>query len=366
MNPALQTALETAWLWKLALACCAGLALLWWSVRGARRWRRLRSLRGALARVQDAAADAPATQALRDTFDQACAALQAAQPGAGRMALYHRPWVLFLGESDSRVGDLMHAAAPAAPSHGRLPRTFWRWHLLPQLVAIELDPLLVELPSAQEDSAQARSALARWYAALLLLAQRRSALPLDGIVLCVDAQQILRTPDAAADLAARLRRRADEASQHLRLRLPTQVLVTGLDRLPGYAPVRELLPEPMPAQAVGIRVPPGALLVIDDALDDLGNRLRALRMGLVRDHADAGHQLAVHRFFDQWLALQAGLSLLLKRLFAPGGAPYRLRGRGLYFVAAPGNDAQAPRAAFVDDLFGRFLPAERAFARLRR
>nr|WP_301334610.1 type VI secretion protein IcmF/TssM N-terminal domain-containing protein [Variovorax dokdonensis] len=225
--------------------------------------------------------------------------------------------------------------------------------------------MLVEAPTEPQASAEGNALLARWYQAMLLLSQRRSALPLDGIVLCVDAQALLHGPDEADALAARLRRRADELSQHLHLRLPTQVLVTGIDRLSGFEPVRSLLPAPMLDQAVGIRVPPGRLLVIDDVLDDLANRMRALRMALVRKDADVGRQLAVHRFFWQCLGMQESLSALLKRLFAPGKSPYRMRGRGLYFVAAP-SPGDLPAPAFLRDLFERFLPAERAFPRLRR
>jgi len=382
MSAAFASALATTWLWNLMLACLVALALLWWIVRGAQRWRRQRSLRQALARVQQAdpgTGAPPTTSALDAAFGAARQALQqAAPPGRRRAALYQRPWVLFLGESDNRVGDLLHAAAaPDAPDasgaprlYGSLPDSFWRWHLLPDLVAIEVDPRLVELPAEPPDLPAARRLLGCWFHALLLLARCRGALPLDALVLCIDAQQLLRGAQATTELAARLRLRADEASQHLRLRLPTQVLVTGLDRLPGYASVREMLPEPMPAQAVGIRVPPGALLVIDEVLDDLGLRLRALRMGLLQQQPDqppdAARQLAVHRFFGQWLALQAGVSLALRRIFAASSAaPYRLRGRGLYYVAAP--DVSTPaQPAFVADLFSRFLPAERAFARLRR
>ena len=124
-------------------------------------------------------------------------------------------------------------------------------------------------------------------------------------------------PQAASELAARLRHRADEASQHLRLRLPTQVLVTGLDQLPGYAAVRAALPDDVLAQVVGFRVPSGTLVIIDDVLNDLFDRLRALRMALLREQVDAPGRLAVHEFFVQWLALQAGLAGFLKRLFAP-------------------------------------------------
>lgn len=338
---------------QVTLAALLALAVLWWWVRGAQRRARRRSLRQGLART--GAGEAP-DPALEQAFAQARQRLQAP---------YDRPWVLFLGDADTRMPALLRAAGPDGEPLGDAHGSFWRWWLMPRLVAIEVDARLV----APEDEAgpPAREVLAGWYQALLALAERRGALPLDGIVLCVDARSLLAGPQAAAALAERLRRRADEASRHLRLRLPTQVLVSGLDQLPGYAQVRAALPAQVLAQAVGFRVPAGTLVVIDDVLDDISERLRALRMALLRQQADATGRLAVFEFFGQWLALQAGLGAFLKRLFAPdtapGSATYRLRGRGLYFVAAP---IEGRQPAFVEELFTRFLPVERAFPRPRR
>ncbi|MBS0343632.1 MAG: hypothetical protein JSS56_24265, partial [Proteobacteria bacterium] len=47
------------------------------------------------------------------------------------------------------------------------------------------------------------------------------------------------------------------------------------------------------------------------------------------------------------------------QLFTPGGSPFRLRGRALYFVATPPEGTSTP--AFAADLFTRFLPLERAY-----
>lgn len=347
---------------QVTLACLLALAALWWFVRGARRWARRRSLRQCL---EQTGLDETPLPLLDEAFDQARQQLQG--DGSARpQVLYHTPWVLFLGDAASRVPDLLRAAGPATTAHGDARDSFWRWWVMARVVAIEIDARLVE-PEDEAGPPPARQLLAGWYRALLALAERRGALPLDGIALCVDARSLLAGPQAVTALAARLRQRADEASQHLRLRLPTQVLVTGLDQLPGYAAVREALPADVLAQAVGFRVPAGTLVIIDDVLNDLSERLRALQMALLRQQADATGRRAVHEFFLHWLALQAGLGVFLKRLFAPATTPdaatYRLRGRGLYFVAAP---AQERPPAFVLELFTRFLPMERAFPGLRR
>ena len=349
-------------LWQVCMASLLALAMLWWFARGARRWARQHGLRAALAR-----SGGVSSAALDQAFAQAREALQ---PGAARLrpqALYAGPWMLFLGDRASRVCDLLAAASAtkdSAPPCGDAADSFWRWWPMPQLVAIETDARLVDALPQDDNIASTRALMSAWYQALLTLAERRGALPLDGIALCVDAHSLLGRPEDVTDLAARLRARADDASHQLRMRLPTQVLVTGLDRLPGYATVRDALPEDVLAQAVGFRVPAGTLVVIDEVLDELSARLRALRMTLLRQQTDATGRLAVHEFFAQWLALQAGLGTFLKRLFAPGGAPYRLRGRALYFVAAPEGQSRAP--AFVAELFTRFFPVERAFPTLRK
>lgn len=341
-------------LWQAALASLVALGLLWWLVRGARRWSRARSLRQAIDRA--GGAESPTLEA---AFAQAREALQ---PGAARLrpqALYAQPWMLFLGDRQSRVSDLLHAAAGGSPASHGVPGSFWRWWLLKGVVAIQCDPRLVEGTDDKGDIASNRDLLTNWYHALLSVAERRSAQPLDAVALCVDAQSLMAGPQVAGDLAARLRRRADEASQHLRLRLSTQVLVTGLDQLPGYATVRAALPEQVLAQAVGVRVPAGTVVVIDDVLNQMSQRLHALRMALLREQSDAPGRLAVHEFFSHWLALQPGLSAFLKRVFLPSNAPFRLRGRALYFVAAPARDGHA--CAFVADLFSRFFAVERAY-----
>lgn len=338
--------------WQVAVGSALALVLLWWLARGARRWARQRSLRQALARSGGAF-----SPALDLAFAQARQALQPRTARLRPQALYDRPWMLFLGDSRSSVPALLDTAGRDIPSYGDSAGSFWRWQLLPRMVAIDVDPRLLE--PADANAPATRELLCAWYQALLVLAERRGAQPLDAVALCVDAQSLMAGPQAATDLATRLRRRADEASHHLRLRLSTQILVTGLDRLPGYAKVCESLPAEVLAQAVGFRVPAGTLVVIDEVLDELGQRLQSLRMALLRQQADAQGRLAVHEFFSQCKALEAGLQAFLTCLFAPGGAAFRLRGRALYFVATPAAGTQAP--AFAADLFARFLPLERAY-----
>ncbi|MDM0117216.1 type VI secretion protein IcmF/TssM N-terminal domain-containing protein [Variovorax sp. J22R133] len=347
------TALQSPILWQVTLACVLAFMLFWWLTTGARHASRRRALQQritALGSDVDGARFSGVIE-LHDVFAHARHALQGHEmrPQARHDSLYRVPWILFLGDSASGVPQLLRTSGAQSPG-GDVRRSLWRWWMLEGFVAIETDPALIE--DATGDDVRAG-----WYEALLELVEKRQALPLDGMALCVDASSLLGGAQAVAPLAARLRKRTDEASQLLRLRLFTQVVITGLDKFPGYARLRHALPPEMLDQAIGFRVPPGTLVNIDDVLSHMSERMRALRMTLLRTQADAAGRLAVHQFIEQMLAIEPGLNALATSLFVSGSSSaHRLRGRGLYFVAAPADAAQA---AFATDMFRRFLPAER-------
>jgi type VI protein secretion system component VasK len=233
---------------------------------------------------------------------------------------------------------------------------FWRWHFLPALVAIETRAAAVHEPSTPHERGL-------WYRALLALADERERLPLNGIVVCVNAARLLGDAQGVAADASRLRERVDEAAELLRLQLPVYLLVTGLERLAGYEALREALPSAARNQALGHRLPDTAAAVArpDALFEPLALRLHALRMGLLRRQPEPAQRHAIHVFVEQVRALQPGLRTFAQRLFeAPRSGHAGARWRGLYLVAAPGDSDQS---AFVSDLFQRFLPADQALAR---
>ena len=94
-----------------------------------------------------------------------------------------------------------------------------------------------------------------------------------------------------ASTATRLRRLVDEAMEHLQVQMPVYFVVSGLDRLPGYAQVRATLPAEAFAQALGHRFADNEVLSaassgrIDDILKPIEDRLHALRMTALRAQA---------------------------------------------------------------------------------
>jgi type VI secretion system protein ImpL len=349
----------------LLALCLLAFAVLWWFVLGARRLARRRQLRqriGALRRAPTTMDTAPA--ALLQSIAQARQALQPAPPvrAAVDAPLYRVPWFLFLGDATADVAGLLDAAqghTPQQPMHVDAPAAFWRWRRLPSMVAIETRPSVV-------GEAQDQRERVLWHEALLALAVERPRLPLNGIVLCVGAASLAAGARATEPTMQALRRLVDEAAEHLRLQLPLYVLVTGLERLPGYGTLRAALPAEVLTQALGHRLPavpqPGASARarLAELFEPLMLRLHALRMGLLRDARDASQRQAIHAFVEQLRGLRPGLELLAQALFDEAHGARPPRWRGLYLVAAGAEDGSA---AFVSDLFQRFLPADQPLAR---
>jgi len=367
------SALASPLLWQLSGVCALGFALLWWLTLGARRRGRRRGLTQRLQELAPHANRAPGrSAAILETLDRARQGMQAGlrTPRARRLAIYRKPWFLVVDDGSGSARHLLAAAqAGAAPPEagtqraavtiGSAAQDFWRWWLLEQMVAIEVDTVRADTPQAQE-------AALDWYDALLALCTRRDRFPLDGIVLCLDAQTLAGDPGDLATIAKAMQRMVHSASRHLRLRLPVYVVVHGLDGLGGYDQVRRLLPPEARTQAVGYRAPGDAdafarLPGFDEVFTPIAARLHSLRMALLRADTSAPARHASHVFIEQVLALEPGLRALIEQVFAPT-ITSRPRWQGLYFAAAP---RQAAHAAFVADLFTHLLPVDQAAARPR-
>ena len=359
----------THFFWALLALCLLGFVLLYAMVHDAGRSARRRGL---LRRIEtlDAPVDDAAVGALRESMAQARQALrQAPRPlrsSHGRAAPV--PWFLFLGDAAADLPGLLSTAqgerlAQPGKETDAIDATCWRWWLTGALAAIEIHPVAVG------DASHAPRTRALWLQALLALAERRDRLPLNGVVMCVSASELLQADaEDLRPLAARMRRLLDEAGDTLRLQLPVYLVVTGLEHLTGYATLRGALPPEVLAQAVGHRVPdpfaaPGAPAGerLDALFDPIATQLQGLRMALLREQPGAAARLAIHGFVEAVLGLQPALREVAEVMFEGHGKGSRApRWRGLYFTAAASD---ASGGAFVTDLFERFLPADQPLVR---
>lgn len=349
--------------WQLLGLCAVALALLWWFTAGQRRFslqgrtrKRMGDLgpgnpddeREPLARMAQAIAEAKRTITRSPQVEQ------------GRDPLYRVPWMLFLGDEAADVDGLLRAAAEVSPFPAPSPEpgAVWRWWFFKALLAVQLSPRVVCQPGARLERGL-------WYQALMQLAAERNKLPVNGIVLAVSIQTLLGPADALKDTATRLRRLVDEAMEHLQVRMPVYIVVTGLERLRGYAAMRATLPAEAFAQALGHRLSGGEMAAPSGAalqplLGPLLDRLHALRMTALRTQSTAGDRRGIFEFGEALRNASSGLSLLVTLLLEDNTFQRTPSWRGLYFAGSA--DAAHPGGAFVADLFTRFLPADQPLA----
>ncbi len=278
--------------------------------------------------------------------------------------LSRHPWLMFLGDSPAEVRSLLQAAAHAPharTSAANAAAKPWYWWIFRSVVAIEPGGQLLQ--ATGEPHGEATS----WSEAISLLARERRKLPLDGMVVCVSAQSLLESTAQVSARASRLQDMAHEATRHLQLQLPLYVVVTGLEALPGHAVVRATLPSAVFRRALGWRVSfaPGTNPThgrMDVRSDEVERRLGAAVMAALAVQRHAHGRREVFSFWQSLPALQRGLQVFLDRLSASEGAGgRRLLWCGLYLTG--GARPSAPSGDFVDDLFARFLPADRLLAR---
>ncbi|AIF47062.1 hypothetical protein HY57_07160 [Dyella japonica A8] len=277
--------------------------------------------------------------------------------------LSRHPWLLFVGDSAADVRSLLQAAvvSPHARELSRASDTPWHWWVFRSLVAIEPGPRLSH-PHATIGEGDAP-----WTKALSLLARERRKLPLDGLVVCMAAQSLREAEGAVASHADRLHRLADEATRLLQLQLPVYVVVTGLEALPGHGAFRAALPSSVFRRVLGWRhanpVRDGMLDGrMDVHADMVSGRLISAALAVLAVERDPHRRREAFAFLQALQGLQRGLHTFVERLQAnDAGGEHRLYWQGLYVTG--GSRGEAPGGDFVDDLFHRFLPADRVLAR---
>ncbi|RYY55454.1 MAG: hypothetical protein EOO24_63240, partial [Comamonadaceae bacterium] len=293
-----------AWWWAVLALCLAGIALLRGLVRERPNAARELALDALIA--QGGPAETSAEQDALDRIREAARATRqrATQGSGGLRALYRTPWYVFLGDRAADVPKLLSAARDSVP----LDTTgTWQWRALRSMIAIGAEPDVIEAPDAL-------STQRAWCHALLALAQERGRLPLNGVVVCVDAHRLRQEHAVVAADATRLRRCVDQIASQLQLRLPVYVVVTGLEALDGFDTVRSALPTDVLAQAVGHRLHSDRRTSAHEVIDALFTRLHTLRMALLRARPAAADRHAVHLFIEGLRATESGLHVLATQL----------------------------------------------------
>lgn len=353
--------------WQVLGLCVVVLVVLWWFMAGQRKASlkgRTRKRIGDLGPGNSEDEREPVAR-MTAAIDEAKRTIaRAPEMAQGRTPLYRIPWLMFIGDGQASVDGLLRAGSevspfPAADKPVMDADDVWRWWFHKSMIAIEMHPRIVCDASARLDRGL-------WYQGLMKLADEREKLPLNGIVVAISVQSLLGPAEALKDTTTRLRRLVDEAMEHLQVQMPVYFVVSGLDRLPGYAQMRSALPEEAFAQALGHRFADNentnaaASHRIDEVIQPIEDRLHALRMTALRAQHTPQQRRAVFDFIESLRLARPGLALFVGLMLEDNPFQRTPRWRGLYFAGAA--DAGHRGGAFVADLFTRFFPSDQPLA----
>ena len=353
--------------WQVLGICVVAMVVLWWFATGQRKASlkgRTRKRMGDLG-PGNAEDEREPLQKMAAAIDEAKRTISRSPDiDKGRAPLYRIPWVMFIGDEAADVDGLLRAACDVSPfpppeRESMDADEVWRWWFYKSMIAIEMHPRVVCDNGARLDRGL-------WYQSLMKLADEREKLPLNGIVVAVAAQTLMGPADALKDTATRLRRLVDEAMEHLQVQMPVYFVVSGLDRLPGYAQVRATLPAEAFSQALGHRFTDNEVVSavsskrVEDVIKPIEDRLHALRMTAMRAQATASSRRSVFDFVESLRQAGQGLSLFVTLMLEDNPFQRTPRWRGLYFAGSA--DSAHRGGAFIADLFTRFLPSDQSLA----
>ena len=336
---------------------------IWAGVKLARRLTAVRAsskLASAVLAQPDPAPSAEEAQ-LRERFEEAVGALKASR--GHTYSLYSEPWYVIIGAPGSGKSTLLQNSGLRFPLAQRFGRDAVRgvggtrncdWWFTDE--AIFLDTAGRFTTQDSDPGSDARG----WREFLALLKKYRSRRPLNGIILTVSVGDLLTltAPGRDAQIAA-ARRRLDELSRELRVRLPVYLLVTKCDLMAGFTEYFDDQSAEDRKQVWGVTFPYEQTLngrapeLFGSEFDLLVARLNERLWQRLEDEQETHRRAKIFAFPQQLAALKDVLSQFVSEVSGATRMDTRSLLRGVYLTS--GTQEGSP----VDRLLGS---VGRAFA----
>jgi type VI secretion system protein ImpL len=341
------------WL-AIGLLALAVVARLVWGAVSARRGNSavVSALLATAPAAADDAASSPDLLAVRQRFEQALQTLREARfGGSGRLAawsaklngryLYELPWYLIIGAPGSGKTTALQNCGLKFPLAARLGEHALQgvggtrhcdWWFTDQAVIIDTAGRFTTQDSDRENNR------ATWSGFLALLKRARPRQPLNGVLVTVSVELLLRSAVERSDYAEKVRQRVQELHQELGLRFPVYLLVTKSDLLAGFTDYFATLDKDQRA------TPWGTTFTLQDGsasnlqrfgaeFDALQRRLHDGLVERLQVEADPERRARIYGFPNQFARLQGALQAFLDSVFAPSRFEADPLLRGVYFIS---------------------------------
>lgn len=192
--------------------------------------------------------------------------------------------------------------------------------------------------TTQESNASVDSAA--WRGFLDLLKTHRGRRPLNGVILAISLSDILMQNQAERKRhVAALRARLQELTKTFGLELPTYLLITKCDLVPGFSEFFDGLNETARAQVWGMTFPLDLNLQtkLAEAFDRNFRELSERLEQMMRERAHAERSLArrgrIYLFPKEFAGLRRDLASFVNEVFKPSRFEAQSKLRGVYFTS---------------------------------
>lgn len=196
-----------------------------------------------------------------------------------------------------------------------------------------------------------------WSSLLETIKKYRSNRPLDGFLLVVDAEKIIRADERESEEMAKvLRARLDDAMQRLKVRFPVYLVFTHADSIEGFRDSFSASKNEDKTLVWGATIPldksDNAQALFDSEFEKLHNAVTKRRIIRLSAPFPPVRQLRIFNFPLHFGATRRKFGAFVNALFRPNPFSENPLLRGFYFTAAPaGKQSQAGGSYFTERFF---------------
>ncbi|TKI04331.1 type VI secretion system membrane subunit TssM [Martelella alba] len=212
-----------------------------------------------------------------------------------------------------------------------------------------------------------------WRQMIDLLSRYRARQPINGVVLAINAQDVLHaSPDGQYRQAVLLRKRLVELRRRFKIDFPLYFMMTKTDCLPGFSHYFSRYDGPDLEQCWGMTLPwPGGMQpeislrqALDEGWDRLQTRLNAALADTLAAERDPWQRAQILAFPQAFAALRPQLLRNLSTICLPSGDGPALSPRGLFFTSANQKDGGKTACPIPrDNIFDySYAPQDQRFA----